>query len=62
MKYEFSKPYFEPEVQWHKRESYNAEELNSDFVSDENLATELGPHYVWPCSQLTYEADLRIAK
>ena len=53
MKCEFSKSYSEPEVQWHKRESSNAEEVNSDFVSDERLATELGPHYVPPCSQLT---------
>ena len=62
IKYEFSKPYSEPEVQWHMRKSYNAKELNSDLVGDNNLATDLGPNYVPPCLQLTNEADLWIAK
>lgn len=36
--------------------------VNSDFVSDDDLAIELVPHYVPPCSKLTYEADLQIDK
>ena len=62
IKYELSKPYFKPEVQWIKIEFSKAEEVNSDFVYDENLAPDLGHHYIPPCSQLTYEADLQIAK
>ena len=38
------------------------EKINTDFVSDEEGAAELGPDYDPPCSQLTYEADIRYAK
>ena len=60
MKNEFSKPYVSP-VQI-KTEYKNAEEVKTDFVSDDELAAELGPDYDPPCSQLTYEADIRNAK
>ena len=33
-----------------------------EFVSDKESAQELGPEYMSPCSQLTFEADIRIAK
>ena len=33
----------------------------TNFVSDEEVAAELGPTYDPPCSQLTYEADIRNA-
>ena len=60
MKNEFSKPYVSP-VQI-KTEYQNAEEVKTDLVSDEEVAGELGPDYDPPCSQLTYEADIRNAK
>ena len=60
MQYEFSKPYVPP-VQI-KTEYQNAEEVKTDCVSDEEVAAELGPGYDPPCSQLTYEADIRISK
>ena len=60
MKNEFSKPNVSP-VQI-KTEYQNAEEVKTDFVSDEDVAAELGPDYDPPCSQLTYEADIRNAK
>ena len=60
MKNEFSKPDVSP-VQI-KTEYQNAEEVKTDFVSDEEVAAELGPDYDPPCSQLTYEADIRNAK
>ena len=34
----------------------------NEFVSDKEIAQELGPEYMSPCSQLTFEADIRIAK
>ena len=46
-KYEFSKPYTP---------------TDKDTVTNEQVAKELGPNYVTPCSQLTYEADLIKAK
>ena len=58
MKYEFSKPYVPP-VQI-KTEYQNTEEVKTDYVSDEEVAAQLGPDYDPPCSQLTYEADIRI--
>ena len=61
MKYEFSKPYCPP-FQPIKIEPENVEEVKTDFVSDEEVAAELGDEYIPPCSQLTYEADIRIAK
>ena len=61
MKYEFSKPYVPP-VQPIKTEYQNAEEFKTDFVSEDDVAAELGPDYNPPCSQLTYEADIRNAK
>ena len=60
MKCEYSKPYVSP-VQI-KTEYQNAEEVKTDFVSDEEVADELGQDYDPPCSQLTYEADIRNAK
>ena len=33
-----------------------------EFVSDKKIAQELGPEYMSPCSQLTFEADILIAK
>ena len=60
MKYEFSKPNVPP-VQI-KTEYQNAETVKTDCVSDEEVAAELGPDYDPPCSQLTYEADIWIAK
>ena len=61
MKYELSKPYVEP-VHPIKTEYQNAEKVKTDVVSDEEVAAELGLDYIPPCSQLTYEADIRIAK
>ena len=60
MKNEFSKPNVSP-VQI-KTEYQNAEEVKTDFVSDDEVAAKLGPDYNPPCSQLTYEADIRNAK
>ena len=60
MKTEFSTPDDSP-VQI-KTEYQNAKEVKTDFVSDEEMAAELGPDYDPPCSQLTYEADIRNAK
>ena len=60
MKNEFSKPDVSP-VQI-KPEYQNAKEVKTDFVSDEEVAAELGPDYDPPCSQLTYETDNRNAK
>ena len=33
-----------------------------EFVSDKEIAQELDPEYMSPCFQLTFEADIRIAK
>ena len=60
MKYEFSKPYVPP-VQI-KTVYQIAEKVKTDCVSHEEVAAELGPDYDPPCSQLTYEAHIRIAK
>ena len=60
MKNEVAKPYVSP-VQI-KTEYQNAEEVKTDFVSDDEVAAKLGPDYNPPCSQLTYEADIRNAK
>ena len=59
MKHEFSKPYVSP-VQI-KTEYQNGEAVKTDFVRDEEVAAELGPYYDPPCSQLTYEEDIRNA-
>ena len=32
-----------------------------EFVSDKEIAQELGPEYMSPSSRLTFEADIRIA-
>ena len=40
----------------------NAQEVKTDFVSDEEVAAELGPDYEPPCSQLTHESNIRNAK
>ena len=61
MKYEFSKPSVPP-VKYIKTEYQNEVEVKTDFVSDEEVAAELGPDYDLPCSQLTYEADIQNAK
>ena len=60
MKNELSKPHVLP-VQI-KSENQNAEEIKTDFVSDEEVAAELGSDYDPPCSQLTYKSDIRNAK
>ena len=52
IKYEFSKPYVSP-VQI-KTKYQNAQEVKTDFVSDNEVVAELGPDYDPPCSQLTY--------
>ena len=33
-----------------------------EFVSDKEIAEELGPEYMSPCSKLTFKADIWIAK
>ena len=60
MKYEFFKPYV-PVVK-SKTVYQIAEKVKTNCVSDEKVAAELGPDYDPPCSQLTYEADIRITK
>ena len=60
MKFEFSKPYISPVKI--KTEYQNAKGVKTDFVSDEKVAAEFSPDYDQPCSQLTYEADIRNAK
>ena len=35
---------------------------DEEFVCDEEVSIELGPNYISPCSQLTFEADIRNAK
>ena len=60
MKIEFSKPYLSPDQI--KIEYHNAVEVKTDFVSDKEVAEELGHDDDPPCSQLTYEADIRNAK
>ena len=35
---------------------------DEEFVSDEEVSRELRPNYISPCSQLTFEADIRNAK
>ena len=60
MKYEFSKKYVSPVKI--KTEYQDAEEVKTDFVSDEKMAAELGPDYGPPCSHFTYEADIQNAK
>ena len=60
MKNEFSKTYVLP-IQI-MTEYQNSEKVKTDLVSDEEVAAELGPEYDPPCSQLTYEADIRNAK
>ena len=59
IKNEFSKPYVSPGQI--KTEYQNAEDVKTDFVSDEEVAAELGPNYDPPCFQLTYEDDIRNA-
>ena len=56
----FSKPYVS--LVQIKTVYQNAEEIKTDFVSDEEVAAEVGPDYDPPCSQLTYEADIPNAK
>ena len=60
MKYEFSKPYVPPGQI--KTEYQNAEEVKTDCVRNAEVPAKLGPDYNPPCSQLTYEADIRIVK
>ena len=59
MKYEFSKLYVLPVKI--KTEYQNSEKVKSYFVSGEEVVAELGPDYDPPCSQLTYETDIRNA-
>ena len=35
---------------------------DEEFVSEEVVSLELGPNYISPCSQLTFEANIRTAK
>ena len=35
---------------------------DEEFVNDEEVSRKLGPNYISPCSQLTFEADIRNAK
>ena len=35
---------------------------DEDFVSHEEVSRELVPNYISPCSELTFEADIRNAK
>ena len=60
MKNEFSKPYVLT-VQI-KTEYQNAKEVKNDFVSNMEVAAELGPDYDPLWSQLTFEADIWNAK
>ena len=60
MKYEFSKPYVS--LVQIKTKYQNSKEFKTEGVSDEEVATELGPDYDPPCSQLTYEAYILNAK
>ena len=60
MKYEFFKLYVPP-VQI-KTVYQIAEEVKTDCVSDEEVGAELCPDYDPPCSQVSYEADHRVAK
>ena len=61
IKYEFSKQYV-LQVQHTKNENQNEEEVETDIVSDEEVAAEVGTTYDPPCSRLTYEADIQNAK
>ena len=45
-----------------KTNNQNAQEVKTDFVSDEEVAAELGPEYEPPCFQLTHETNIRNAK
>ena len=42
--------------------NHNAQKVKTDFVSDEEVAAELGPDYNPPCSNFTYEAVIWNAK
>ena len=61
MKYEYSKFYCLP-VQLIKTETQNAEEVKTDFVSNDEVAAELGFVNYKTCSHLTYKADIQNAK
>ena len=54
-------PIFAP-VQPIETNNQNAQEVKTDFVSEEEVAAELGLDYKPPCSQLTHEANIRNAK
>ena len=41
---------------------FRVKQDDNEFVSDEEVSRELKPNYISPCSQLTYEADIRNAK
>ena len=34
---------------------------DEEFVSDEEVPREIGPNYISPCSQFTFEVDIRNA-
>ena len=40
----------------------NAQEVKIDFVSDEEVGSELGPDYEPPCSQITHKTNIWNAK
>ena len=60
MKYKFSKREVPPVKI--ETEYQNAEEVRIDCVSDEEVAEQHSHDYDSPSSQLTYKADIRIAK
>ena len=41
---------------------FRVKQNDENCVSDEEVLHEFGPNYISPCSQLTYEADIRNAK
>ena len=40
---------------------FRFQQNDEEFVSDEKVSRELGSNYISPCSQLTFEADIRNA-
>ena len=41
---------------------FRLKQNDEEFVSEEEVSRETGPNYISPCSQLTFEADIRNAK
>ena len=61
IKFEFFKLYM-PQAQHIKADCKNMEKVKNDFVSDAEVAAELGTDYAPLCSLLTYDADIKNAK